>query len=95
MEEKIEKNKELHLSTICVHSDKDVEDVADVAPPIHLSTTYKYDHPQNPSLIYSREEIPTRKRVEKVIGEMEGGHAVCYSSGLAAIQAMINFYRPE
>jgi cystathionine gamma-synthase len=44
---------------------------------------------------YSRVEQPVRERVELVLGELEGGHALLYASGLAAAYAAIGFASPR
>lgn len=41
----------------------------DVAPPIHLSTTF--ETPNDENLIYSRDNSITRARAEKVLGDLE------------------------
>ena len=33
--------------------------------------------------------------MEKILGVLEGGHGVLYSSGLAATSAIIDFVRPK
>lgn len=37
----------------------------------------------------------SRKRVEKVLGALEGGYAVTYGSGLAAVSAVMFFLKPQ
>lgn len=36
----------------------------------------------------------TRRRLEKVLGDLEGGHALTYATGLAAVSAMMHFVKP-
>ena len=60
---------------------------------MHLSTTFVADNAQG--LVYSREDQPTRRRLEAVLGALEGGHAVVYSSGLAAVQALLMHLKPR
>ena len=45
--------------------------------------------------LYSRDDTPTRKRLETLIGKLEHGHAVTYASGLAAIYAGLRFLSPK
>src|SRR5579875_1683996 len=90
-----EKNLKDHwsFSTRAIHSDNGIEKCGDVAPPIHLSTTY--ERPNNDDLVYSRIDSMTRRRCEIVLGNLEGGTAFLYSSGLAAIYALLNLYHPK
>lgn len=62
-----------------------------VIPPIHQTSTYRqtgvgqfvgdYD--------YARSANPTRFALEEALGELEGGRAVAFSSGLAAAHALL------
>ncbi|KAJ3216822.1 hypothetical protein HDU67_008908 [Dinochytrium kinnereticum] len=47
------------------------------------------------SHIYSRESLETRNKVETVLGALEKGHAVTYSSGLSAVMAAFTYYQPK
>ncbi|KAJ3103472.1 hypothetical protein HDU97_010055 [Phlyctochytrium planicorne] len=109
----------LAFATLSLHADSEAT-LPDVAPAIHVSTTYKYGSDWNekaavergllakagtsttsPSAldetkhIYSRESLETRERVETVLGALEKGHAITYSSGLSAVTAAFNFYQPR
>lgn len=79
-------------STIAVHGDRGIQACADVAPPLHVSTTFLRSVD---GFEYSREDQPTRRRLETVIGKLEGGHAVTYSSGQAAAAAVLRWCRPR
>ena len=48
----------LGISTVLVHADDHIESTPDIAPPIHVSTTFFEDNEQG--LVYSRAEQPTR-----------------------------------
>jgi cystathionine gamma-synthase len=85
--------KDLRPDTLALHADGGLEGAADVAPPIHVSTTFVADGPDG--LVYARAEQPTRRRLEAVLGALEGGHAVTYASGQAAATAALSFYRPR
>jgi cystathionine gamma-synthase len=63
----------------------------DVAPPIRPSTTFA----DGTGRRYRRGSHETTERFEAVLGSLEGGHAVCYSSGMAAIAAAMAFFRPR
>ncbi len=79
--------------TIALHADEGVERTADVAPPLHLTTTYAAENADG--LVYARSEHPTRARLEAVLGALEGGHAVVYASGQAATTAALLHVRPR
>ena len=79
--------------TLAIHADADVEPSPDVAPPIHLSTTFTADNPQG--LVYSREAQPTRERLEAVLSALEGGEAVVFASGQAATTAALLALAPH
>ena len=75
------------LATLALHADDGIEPGPDIAPPLHPTTTYAADNPQ--ALVYSRNDQATRNRLEAVLGALEGGYAVVYASGLAAVSALL------
>ncbi|KAA3638036.1 MAG: PLP-dependent transferase [Armatimonadetes bacterium] len=77
--------------TQAIHADKVIDDGVDVAPPIRPSTTFLEDTGRR----YRRTSHATTERFEAVLGALEGGHAVCYSTGMAAAAAAINYFRPK
>jgi cystathionine gamma-synthase len=79
--------------TLAIHADAEVEPGPDVAPPIHLSTTFTADNAQE--LVYAREAQPTRQRLEAVLSALEGGEAVVYASGQAATTAALLALAPR
>ncbi|KAL1885455.1 hypothetical protein Plec18167_000949 [Paecilomyces lecythidis] len=96
-------------ATRALHADDPLNLVTDVAPPIHLSTTYRYpDEPENliPSAdpvaefngknyIYSREFAPNATRFESILSSLLHGHSISYSSGLAALHAALTLLNPR
>ncbi len=62
-----------------------------VIPAIHQTSTYAQPRPGEfkEDYDYARSANPTRSALEKALGELEGGRAVCFSSGLAAEHALI------
>ncbi len=62
-----------------------------VIPAIHQTSTYAQRAPGEfiADYDYSRSANPTRAALETALGELEGGHAVAFSSGLAAEHALI------
>ena len=85
----------IHGSTIECHSDDGIEITGDIAPPLHLSTTFVSGAPESQGQVYSRLDGLTRQRVEAVLGAVEGGKAVTYSSGLSAATALIHCIKPR
>ena len=79
--------------TLALHADADLEETADIAPPIHVSTTFAAENAAG--LVYARNDQPTRRRLEAVLGALEGGHAVTYASGQAAVTAVLLHLRPR
>jgi len=62
-----------------------------VIPAIHQTSTYAQKRPGEfvEDYDYSRSANPTRFALEQALGELEGGRAVSFSSGLAAEHALI------
>jgi len=58
-----------------------------------VSTTFHADNPNK--FHYGRNDQPTRQRAELLIGKLEGGYAVLYSSGMATVWAALNHYNPK
>jgi cystathionine gamma-synthase len=85
-------DEKLRPDTVALHADEGLERSPDVAPAIHVSTTYAADNEEG--LVYARAEHPTRRRLEAVLGALEGGHAVVYASGQAAATAALLHLRP-
>ncbi len=80
-------------ATLTLHADAELEAVPDVSPPLHMATTYRADNADD--LVYARNDQMTRRRLEAVLGALEGGHAVAYASGLAAAYAALRHLRPR
>jgi cystathionine gamma-synthase len=62
-----------------------------VVPPIHQASTYVQTAPGEfvEDFDYSRSANPTRSALERALGELEGGRASAFSSGMAAEHALI------
>ncbi|KAL4995108.1 pyridoxal phosphate-dependent transferase [Aspergillus recurvatus] len=98
----------VHPATLALHADDYLNLVTDVAPPIHLSTTFRFPkEPENllPSedpveefdgknYVYSREFAPNATRFEAVLSSLLKGYAVSYSTGLAALHAALVLLNP-
>lgn len=99
----------LSLSSLAVHADDYISAHRAVAPPLHVSTTFKYNRdpaqlrtwdntdPNAPfdSHIYSRDSAPNTTRLEAVLSALLGGPALTYSSGLSAFHALLVFLNPK
>lgn len=78
------------FATRAVHADKVIDGGGDVAAPISVSTTYREGGERR----YRRSSHATTERLEAVLGSLEGGTAVCYSSGMAAVAGVLDVVRP-
>ncbi len=79
--------------TAALHADDAVADGDDVAPPIRVTTTY--DRSEQAELQYRRSQHLTTDRLEAVLAALEGGHAVVYPSGMAAVLALLRHLGPQ
>ncbi|WYZ42903.1 hypothetical protein EsH8_VI_000602 [Colletotrichum jinshuiense] len=99
----------LSLATRTVHADDGISAQRDVAPAMHVSTTFKYNRDPDTlrsaeevdlsdlstSHIYSRYSAPNTTRFEAVLSSVLGGPALSYSSGLSAFHAMLVYLNPK
>lgn len=96
------------LSTDTIHADNHLNRVSDVAPPINVSTTFRYDNgnlitalesdsgANSESLpVYSRTCHPNAERLEAILTKILGGPAVVYASGLSAYMAVLTYFKPK
>jgi len=79
------------FSTRAVHADRDISDEPDVGAPIRVSTTFE----EGAQWRYRRTSHPTTERLEAVLGSLDGGYAVCYSSGMAAAAGVLDVVQPK
>ncbi len=80
------------FGTRAVHAGLDPDPVfGSVIPPIHQTSTYAQARPGEffEDYDYARSANPTRAALERALGELEGGQAVTFASGLAAEHALI------
>ncbi|KAJ5621886.1 trans-sulfuration enzyme [Penicillium herquei] len=96
-------------STRSLHADDVLNVVSDVAPPMHLSTTFRYSNdpetlipfadlsePPNPTnYIYSRASAPNPTRFETILSSLLNGSAISYSSGLSSLHAALTLLNPR
>lgn len=88
------KNKK--IETRAVHTGKAADDGTNsVTTPIYPSSTYRVAFPGDESgYVYSRWSNPTRSAVESALASLESGsHAYLFSSGLAALNAVLNLLK--
>lgn len=79
-----------------VHSGVRDGGIGAVATGIEVSTTYTMDEPgKYGEFAYARSQNPTRKALEAALAVAEGGgRAMAFSSGLAAIDAVLRVMSP-
>ncbi|KAJ5806768.1 hypothetical protein N7474_010360 [Penicillium riverlandense] len=98
-------------ATRSLHADDVLNVVTDVAPPLHLSTTFRYsdnpedlmpaadaasfESPKPTSHIYSRFTAPNFTRFETILSSLCNGKALSYSSGLSALHAALTLLNPR
>ena len=92
--------KEWHFDTLVVHGSEGIDPhTGAVSPPIYQSSTFAFhnsDHGEAlfkgeaDGFIYSRMHNPTQQCLEREMAFLEGGEAaLAFSSGLAAISALV------
>jgi cystathionine beta-lyase len=87
----------LHIESQLIHAPGDNDPrFGDVVAPIHLTTTYEQASFGNPIRYdYSRGGNPSRQVVEDQIAALEGGAGgLAFSSGMAAITAVLSLFEP-
>jgi cystathionine gamma-synthase len=87
----------MDISTICVHGcSKKFDTTGAVAVPIFASATFA--HPgvgKSTGFDYSRSLNPTTVHLEDTVAALEGGSsAVAFSSGMAAVSALMELFSP-
>ncbi len=86
-----------HIATRAIHSGEIPEDgTGSVTTGIFPSSTYRVGSPGDESgYVYSRWSNPTRNALERALADLEGGSdAYAFSSGLAALNAILNLLKP-
>jgi cystathionine gamma-synthase len=80
------------FGTRAVHAGLDPDpSYGSIVPPIHQTSTYVQSAPGEfaEDYDYARSANPTRAALERALGELEGGLATCFASGMAAEHALI------
>lgn len=84
------------LNTTLIHGGNQIDErTGAVSTPIYQTSTYKQDGiGKNRGFEYSRTGNPTRKVLEDLIAELEGGiTGFAFASGMAAITTVLSLYR--
>jgi cystathionine gamma-synthase len=88
-----------HISTKCIYGNNERpqgDHTGAVSFPIYQTATFA--HPavgQSTGYDYSRLQNPTREQLEKVVASLENGvDAIAFSSGMAAITALMEIFKP-
>jgi cystathionine gamma-synthase len=85
-------NSPMRFATKTVHAGLEPDpSFGDIVPAIHMASTYVQQAPGEfrEQYDYSRSANPTRSALERALGELEGGYASAFSSGMAATHALI------
>ncbi|HRG53900.1 MAG TPA: aminotransferase class I/II-fold pyridoxal phosphate-dependent enzyme, partial [Bacteroidia bacterium] len=90
--------KNLHIQTLSIHGSAHKDNNTDVAPPIHLSTTFiRNADGTTGEYIYTRANNPNRLAMEQKLAAIENAKsAISFSSGMAATNALFeNILEPN
>jgi cystathionine gamma-lyase len=83
-----------HFETLAIHAGQEPDpNNGAVMTPVYFTSTYKQDAPAKPrqGYEYSRTSNPTRTALQENLAAMEGGAwGLCFSSGLAATNALLD-----
>lgn len=87
------------LETRCIHGDshKYQEDSRSISIPIYQTASFSHTEPghNGSGFDYTRVSNPTREHLEETVASLEGAaEAVAFSSGMAAIAACFELFRP-
>lgn len=88
-----------HVETQCIHGNSDFsfrEETHSVAFPLYQTATFGHlGLGHSTGFDYTREKNPTRQHLEETITALEHGvDTVAFSSGMAAISACFELFRP-
>ncbi len=87
----------LGFGTKAIHAGQEPDPTTGaVMTPIYQTSTYWQESPgKHKGYAYARGKNPTRTALEKCLAELEGAkHALCFSSGMGAIDAVMKLLRP-
>lgn len=85
----------MKFTTACIHGSGPNDATGAVSPALYLTSTFA--HPglgKSTGWAYTQESNPTHARLEKVLSTLESGvDALCFSSGMAAIDAVMRLFK--
>jgi cystathionine beta-lyase/cystathionine gamma-synthase len=87
----------LHFGTLAVHAGQEPDPASGaIMTPIYQTSTYVQAAPgEHKGYEYARVSNPTRTALERNLAALEGAeHGICFSSGVAGIDAMLKGLRP-
>src|SRR6195256_1430746 len=87
----------MKLSTKLIHAGAEPDpSTGAIMQPIYQTSTYVQSAPgKNKGYEYARSQNPTRKALEEAVAILENGkHGLCFSSGVAATDAVIKLLKP-
>ncbi|HIC24102.1 MAG TPA: aminotransferase class I/II-fold pyridoxal phosphate-dependent enzyme, partial [Planctomycetes bacterium] len=87
----------MRFSTRAIHAGQKPDPVTGaIMTPVYLTSTYEQETPGvHKGFEYSRTGNPTRTALEQNLAALEGGrHGLCFASGLAATDAVLNLLEP-
>ncbi len=90
-------SKKIGFGTKAIHAGQEPDPTTGaIMTPIYQTSTYTQASPGNhKGYAYARGKNPTRTALEKCLAELEGAkYALCFSSGMGAIDAVIKLLRP-
>jgi cystathionine beta-lyase/cystathionine gamma-synthase len=85
------------FSTTAIHAGQEPDpSTGAIMTPVYLTSTYVQEElGRNKGYEYSRVSNPTRTALEQNVAAMEGGrHGMAFSSGMAAIDAIVHLLKP-
>lgn len=85
----------MDIVTRLVHAGQETDgEYRSVSPPIYQTSTFRWEAPgRNAGFEYSRIGNPTRRALEQILAELEGGAgAVATASGMAAISTALSIF---
>ncbi len=89
--------KDTKFATKAIHAGQEPDpSTGAIMTPIYQTSTYVQEAPgKNKGYSYARGKNPTRSALERNIAALEGTkHALCFSSGMGAIDAVMKLLRP-
>jgi cystathionine beta-lyase/cystathionine gamma-synthase len=87
----------MHFATKLIHAGAEPDpSTGAIMVPIYQTSTYVQSAPgKNQGYEYARSQNPTRSALERAVGIIENGkHGLCFSSGVAATDAVIKLLQP-